>query len=72
LKYWSRRAAPAPRIPFIVQESTMEKTTIAAAPSLDLSRDALAGPAPAAGDEPRSLADWELVLVGGGETTPNW
>lgn len=21
---------------------------------------------------PRLLADWELVLVGGGETTPNW
>ncbi len=50
----------------------MEKTTIAVTPSLDLSRDALAGHVPAAGEETRSLADWELVLVGGGETTPNW
>ncbi len=51
----------------------MEKTTIAAATlSLDLSRDAVAGNDPAAADETRSLADWELVLVGGGETTPNW
>lgn len=51
----------------------MEKSTIApATSSLELSREALAGYLPAAADEPRSLADWELVMVGGGETTPNW
>lgn len=51
----------------------MEKTTIALAPlSLETARDAVDGHRAAAADEPRSLADWELVMVGGGETTPNW
>lgn len=49
----------------------MEKTTIAPAPFLPETANADAGRHPAA-DEPRSLADWELVMVGGGETTPDW
>ncbi len=51
----------------------MEKTTFAPAPLCiepvsviaDTARDASA-------DEPRPLADWELVMVGGGDMTPEW
>lgn len=51
----------------------MEKTTLSPATvSAESARDAIDANRPAAGDEPRSLADWELVMVGGGETTPNW
>lgn len=49
----------------------MDKTTIAPAPCLPENADAEAA-RHAAADEPRSLADWELVMVGGGETTPDW
>jgi hypothetical protein len=51
----------------------MEKTTLfPAIVTPESTRGAIDANRPAAGDEPRSLADWELVMVGGGETTPNW
>ena len=51
----------------------MNKTTIAFAALLDDSADAPADRAwLKATDEPRPLAGWELAMVGGGETSPDW
>ncbi len=46
----------------------MEKTTIALIAQAHETEQAAA---PAATDL-RPLADWELVMAGGGETTPDW
>jgi hypothetical protein len=51
----------------------MDKTAIAFEALPDTAADAPADRAwPKATDEPRPLAGWELAMVGGGETSPDW
>lgn len=37
-----------------------------------ITRESLASEALSPADEPQTLADWEMVLVGGGEDIPTW